>query len=31
MKFDDFYDLYVKIPQKHKIIIDLVESTLKVD
>ena len=31
MKFDDFYDLYVKIHQKHKIIIDLVETTLKVD
>ena len=31
MKFDDFYDLYVKIPQKHKMIIDLVETTLKVD
>ena len=31
MKFDDLYDLYVKIPQKHKIIIDLVELTLKVD
>ena len=31
MKFDDFYDLYVKIPQNHKIIIDLVETTLKVD
>ena len=31
MKFDDFYDLYVKIHQKHKIIIDLVETTIKVD
>ena len=31
MKFDDFYDLYVKIHQKHKMIIDLVETTLKVD
>ena len=31
MKFDDFYDLYIKIHQKHKIIIDLVETTLKVD
>ena len=31
MKFDDFYDLYIKILQKHKIIIDLVETTLKVD
>ena len=31
MKFDDFYDLYVKIPQNHKMIIDLVETTLKVD
>ena len=31
MKFDDFYDLYVKIHQKHKMIIDLVETTIKVD
>ena len=31
MKFDDFYDLYVKIPKKYKMIIDLVETTLKVD
>ena len=31
MKFDDLYDLYVKIHQKHKMIIDLVETTLKVD
>ena len=31
MKFDDFYDLYVKLHQKYKMIIDLVETTIKVD
>ena len=31
MKFDDFYELYVKVPQKHKLIIDLVDMTVKVD
>ena len=31
MKFDDFYKLYVKVPQKHKLIIDLVDMTVRVD
>ena len=31
MKFEDFYELYITIPQKHKLIIDLVETTVKID
>ena len=31
MKFEDFYELYVSIPQKHKLIIDLVETSVRVD
>ena len=31
MKFDDFYELYVKVPQKHKLIIDLVDMTVQLD
>lgn len=31
MKFEEFYDLYVSIPQQHKIIIDLVDVTIKID
>ena len=31
MKFDDFYDLYVKIRQRHKLIIDLVDMRLNID
>ena len=31
MKFDDFYELYVKIRNRYKLIIDLVDMDLKVD
>ena len=31
MKFDDLYDLYTKIAQKHKLIIDLVDMVVKID
>ena len=31
MKFEDFYELYVSIPNKHKLIIDLVDSSIKLD
>ena len=31
MKFEDFYELYVSIPQKHKLIIDLVDSSVITD
>ena len=31
MKFDEFYDLYVHIPQRHKLIIDLVDTTVTID
>ena len=31
MKFDDFYDLYVKIRDKHKMIIDLTETSIIID
>ena len=31
MKFDEFYDLYVHIPQRHKLIIDLVDMTVKIE
>jgi len=31
MKFDDFYNLYTKISQRHKLIIDLVDMVVKVD
>ena len=31
MKFDDFYNLYAKIAQKHKMIIDLIETTIRID
>ena len=31
MKFDEFYDLYVRIPQRHKLIIDLVDMTVVID
>lgn len=31
MKFDDFYELYTKIKQQHKLIIDLVDMRLSID
>ena len=31
MKFEEFYELYVKIPSKHKLIIDLVDMTIIID
>ena len=31
IKFDEFYDLYVHIPQRHKLIIDLVDMTVVID
>lgn len=31
MKFEEFYDLYVKIPQRHKLIIDLVDMSVLID
>ena len=31
MKFDDFYELYTKIAQKHKMIIDLIDMVVKID
>ena len=31
MKFEEFYDLYVSIPQRHKLIIDLVDTTIRID
>jgi hypothetical protein len=31
MKFDDFYDLYTKIAQKHKLIIDLIDMAVRID
>ena len=31
MKFEEFYDLYVSIPQQHKLIIDLVDVTIKIN
>ena len=31
MKFEDFYELYVSIPSKHKLIIDLVDTTIRID
>ena len=31
MKFDDFYELYTKIRQRHKLIIDLVDMHLIID
>ena len=31
MKFEDFYELYVSIPQKHKLIIDLIDTSIRID
>ena len=31
MNFEDFYNLYLQIPQRHKLIIDLVDTTVIVD
>ena len=31
MKFEDFYELYVTIPQKHKLIIDLIDTSVRID
>ena len=31
MKFEEFYELYTRIPQKHKLIIDLVDISVQVD
>jgi len=31
MKFEEFYDLYISIPQRHKLIIDLVDTTIRID
>ena len=31
MKFEEFYELYIKIPQQHKLIIDLVDTTILID
>ena len=31
MKFEDFYELYVSIPSKHKLIIDLVDTSIRLD
>jgi hypothetical protein len=31
MKFDDFYELYTKIKQQHKMIIDLIDMKTTID
>ena len=31
MKFEEFYELYISIPQQHKLIIDLVDTTILID
>ena len=31
MKFEEFYEMYVKIPHQHKLIIDLIDMTIKID
>ena len=31
MKFEEFYELYVKIPQQHKLIIDIVDTSILID
>ena len=31
MKFEEFYELYTQIPQQHKLIIDLVDMSIKID
>ena len=31
MKFEEFYDLYLRILQKHKLIIDLVDMNIVID
>ena len=31
MNFDEFYDLYLQIRQRHKLIIDMVDTTVIID